>query len=53
MLNAFCLVAPSVPLRVRAILAARVLLRASDFNVRTSDRVHDRRFVFLAIVIPK
>jgi hypothetical protein len=51
-LNAFCRVAPSVRLRVRAILVARVFLRASVFNVRTSDRVHERRFLSLAIYRP-
>jgi hypothetical protein len=35
MLNAFCRVAPSVRLRVRAILPAGVFFRASDFSSRT------------------
>jgi hypothetical protein len=48
-LNAFCRVAPSVRFKVRAMLAARVLLRAIVFNVRTSDDVDDRRFDFLGI----
>src|SRR6478672_8260773 len=48
-LNAFCRVAPSVRFRVRAILTARVFLRASVFSVRTSDVVHERRFELLAI----
>ncbi len=48
-LNAFCQVAPSVRFSVRAILAARVFFLAAAFSVRTSDSVHPRRFVFLAI----
>ena len=48
-LNAFCRVAPSVRFKVRAILPARVFLRAIVFNVLTSDDVHDRRFDFLGI----
>ena len=48
-LKAFCRVAPSVRFKVRAMLAARVFLRAIVFNVRTSDDVHDRRFDFLGI----
>jgi hypothetical protein len=35
--------------RVRAILTARVFLRASVFSVRTSDVVHERLFELLAI----
>ena len=50
-LNAFCRVAPSVRFRVRAILTARVFLRASVFSARTSDVVHERRFELLAIFI--
>jgi hypothetical protein len=42
-------VAPSVRFKVRAMLAARVFLRAIVFNARTSDDVHERRFDFLAI----
>jgi hypothetical protein len=42
-------VAPSVRFKVRAMLAARVFLRAIVFNVLTSDDVHDRRFDFLGI----
>jgi hypothetical protein len=38
-----------VRFRVRAILTARVFLRASVFSVRTSDVVHERRFELLAI----
>ena len=41
--------APSVRFKVRAMLAARVFLRAIVFNVLTSDDVHDRRFDFLGI----
>jgi hypothetical protein len=41
-----------VRLRVRAILVARVFFRASVFNVRTSDRVHERRFPSLDIYQP-
>ena len=48
-LKAFCRVAPSVRFRVRAMLAARVFLRAIVFSVRTSADVHDRRFKFLGI----
>ena len=48
-LKAFCRVAPSVRFRVRAMLAARVFLRAIVFSVRTSDDVHERRFEFLGI----
>ena len=50
-LKAFCRVAPSVRFRVRAMLAARVFLRAIVFSVRTSDDVHERRFDFLGIPI--
>jgi hypothetical protein len=38
-----------VRLKVRAILTALVFLRASDFSVRTSDVVHERRFELLII----
>ena len=48
-LKAFCRVAPSVRFRVRAMLAARVFLRAIVFSVRTSADVHERRFEFLGI----
>jgi len=48
-LNAFCRVAPSVRLRVRAMLAARVFFFASVFNVRTCAVVHAWRFDFLVI----
>lgn len=48
-LKAFCRVAPSVRFRVRAMLAARVFLRAIVFSRRTSDNVHERRFDFLGI----
>jgi hypothetical protein len=34
---AFCRVVPSFRFRVRAMLAARVLFRASTFSVRTSE----------------
>ena len=44
-LNAFCRVAPSVLLNVRAMFAARVLLAASLFNLRTSLAVHARLFI--------
>ena len=45
-LNAFCRVAPSLRLRLRAIFPAGVLLRAADFNSRTSVLVQRRRFEF-------
>jgi hypothetical protein len=48
-LNAFCRVAPSVLFRVRAVLAARVLFRASAFSVCTSEEDHERRLEFLGI----
>ena len=48
-LKAFCRVAPSERFKVRAMIAARVFLRAIVFNVRTSDDVHERRFDFLGI----
>ena len=48
-LNAFCRVAPSLRLRVRAMLAARLFVFASVFNVRTCAVVHARRFNFLTI----
>jgi hypothetical protein len=44
-LKAFCRVAPSVLLNVRPIFAARVLLPASFFKVRTSFAVHVRLFI--------
>jgi hypothetical protein len=47
-LNAFCRVAPSVLLKVRAMTFARVLLPASFFKVRTSFAVHARLFIDLA-----
>jgi hypothetical protein len=46
-LNAFCRVAPSLRLRVLAIFLAGVLLRAADFNSRTSALVQARLFEFL------
>ena len=46
-LKAFCRVAPSVLYKVRAMLAARVLLPASRFNVRMSLADHDRLFIDL------
>jgi hypothetical protein len=50
MLNAFCRVAPSERFRALAMLAARVLFLASDFNVRTCAGVQARRVgTFLAI----
>jgi hypothetical protein len=44
-LNVFCPVAPSVLFNLRAISAARVLLRASLFNVRICSAVHARLFI--------
>ena len=44
MLNAFCLVAPSVLLSFLAILGAGVFLRAIDFSSRTCSDVHARLF---------
>jgi hypothetical protein len=49
-LKAFCRVAPSVLFKVRAIAAARVLLFASFFNVRTSFAVQVRLRLFMALV---
>jgi hypothetical protein len=46
-LKAFCRVAPSVLFKVRAIVAARVLLFASFFNVRTSFAVQVRLRLFM------
>jgi hypothetical protein len=46
-LNAFCRVAPSLRLRLLAIFLAGVLLRAADFNSRTSALVQARLFEFL------
>jgi hypothetical protein len=45
MLNAFCRVAPSDRFNFLAILAAGVLLRASDLSSRTCTEVHERLFV--------
>jgi hypothetical protein len=50
MLSAFCRVAPSLRLRVRAMLAAFVFLFASVFSVRTWAVVHARRFDLLVIL---
>jgi hypothetical protein len=52
MLNAFCRVAPSVRFNFLAILEAGVFLFAIVFSSRTSDEVHARRFVLLAIEPP-
>jgi hypothetical protein len=46
-MNAFCRVAPSLRLRLLAIFLAGVLLRAADFNSRTSALVQTRRLEFL------
>ena len=46
-MNAFCRVAPSLRLRPLAIFLAAVLLRAADFNSRTSALVQARLFEFL------
>ena len=46
-MNAFCRVAPSLRLRLLAIFLAGVLLRAADFNSRTSALVQARLFEFL------
>jgi hypothetical protein len=46
-LKAFCRVAFSVRLKLRAMLAARVFLPASRFNVRMSRLVHARLFIDL------
>ena len=46
-LKAFCRVAPSVLFKVRAIVAARALLFASFFNVRTSFAVQVRLRLFM------
>jgi hypothetical protein len=49
-LKAFCRIAPSVRLRVLAMLAALVFFFARVFKVRTLSGVHARRFVdFVAI----
>jgi hypothetical protein len=48
-LKAFCRVAFSVRFKVRAIFAARVLLPASFFNVRTSWAVHGRLLFFTSL----
>jgi len=45
-LKAFCRVAPSVLFNLRAISAARFLLRASLFNVRICSAVHTRLFIW-------
>jgi hypothetical protein len=51
-LNAFCRVAPSVRFRVRAILAAGVFRRASDFSSRMFADVQARLLdAFLRIAI--
>jgi hypothetical protein len=44
-LKAFCRVAFSVRLRLRAMLAARVFLPANRFNMRMSRLVHARLFI--------
>ena len=44
-LKAFCRVAFSVRLKLRAMLAARVFLPANRFNVRMSRLVHARLFM--------
>jgi hypothetical protein len=44
-LKAFCRVAPSVLFNLRAISAARLLLRASLFNVPICSAVHARLFI--------
>ena len=49
-LNAFCRVAPSLRLRLLAIFLAGVLLRAADFNSRTSVLVQGRRFEFFLAI---
>jgi hypothetical protein len=49
-LNAFCRVAPSLRLRLLAIFLAGVLLRAADFNSRTSMLVQGRRFEFFLAI---
>jgi hypothetical protein len=49
-LNAFCRVAPSLRLRLLATFFAGVLLRAADFNARTSALVQERRFEFLLAI---
>jgi hypothetical protein len=46
-LKAFCRVAFSVRLKLRAMLAARDFLPASRFNVRMSRLVHARLFIDL------
>ena len=51
-LKAFCRVAPSVLLSVRAIFRAGIFCRASAFSSRTSILVHSRRFEFFAILPP-
>jgi len=50
-LKAFCRVAPSVLLNLRAISAARLLLRASLFNVRICSAVHARRLFICPLTI--
>ena len=50
---AFCRVAPSVRLSLRAITVVFVFSRASVFSVRTSSFVHGRSFVFFAILFPR
>ena len=52
-LNAFCLVAPSVRFRDRAIFLAGIFCRARVFSSRTSSFVHSRRLDrFFAMVAP-
>ena len=46
-MNAFCRVAPSLRLRLLAIILAGVLLRAADSSSRTSALVQARLFEFL------
>jgi hypothetical protein len=50
-LKAFCRVAPSVLFNLRAISAARLLLRASLFNVRICSAVHARLFICPPLII--
>jgi hypothetical protein len=51
MLNAFCLVAPSVRFNRLAILFAGVFLRASVFSSRTCTNVQARLFLLFFIQI--
>ena len=50
--NAFCLVAPIVRLRERAIFPAGTFFLARPLRSRTSVTVHTRFFAFLAITAP-